>query len=71
MISLSFRPFRFTLRVWRFMVHTAPTVGGRRIYAARMGGRVHLMRLGPRPPTTPLDRLNCKSAASGGRKQTE
>ncbi len=48
MARLTLRPFRLTVRVWRFMIHTAPTVGGRRIYAARMGGKVHQMIFGRR-----------------------
>ena len=48
MARLSFRPFRLTVRVWRFMIHTAPAVGGRRMYCVRIGGKVYRMRLGPR-----------------------
>lgn len=47
MARLTLRPFRLTVRVWRFMIHTAPAVGGRCVYAVRIGGKVHRMRVRP------------------------
>ena len=44
---LSLCPFRLMVRVWRFMIHTAPAVGARRVYAVRLGGKLHRMRVGP------------------------
>ncbi len=44
---LSLCPFRLTVRVWRFMIHTAPAVGRQGAAAVRIGGKVHRMRVRP------------------------
>ena len=44
---LSFHPFRLTVKVWRFLAHTAPVIGGRRVFVLRLGGKVYRMRVRP------------------------
>jgi len=49
-LHVTLHPFKLTVRVWRFMLHTAPIKGRRRVFAVQCSKQVCHMRISKQQP---------------------